>query len=179
MTVAITFAEAVLARAGFTCWQSQLGPMPTLGFEDASLMGFVFEFPTAQAIVDGWREAEQKMINQHAHAFRRAGDKAWNVYSVFLTTNEATKAECRQLRLIEEDLEQTRKLTGAGQASEVATAEALLPILPISTKPQLGTFDADARLARRLDALVPGISNLLLDDAVEAVQVLQHLSQPR
>jgi hypothetical protein len=119
------------------------------------------------------------MIKRHAHAFRRAGEKAWNVYCAFLTGTEATPAECRLLRSIEEDLEQTRKLTGTGLSDEPAVARALLPILPMNYSPQLGAFDAEARLKRRLDALVPGISNLLVNEAVEPVQVLQHLSSPR
>jgi hypothetical protein len=119
------------------------------------------------------------MIARYAHAFRRAGEKAWNIYCAFLTAADATSEECRLLRVVEEDLEQTRKLTGAAQADEESVVRALLPILPIMSRPQLGIFDAAERLATRLDALSPGISGLLLDDAIEPVQVLQHLSQPR
>ena len=179
MSHAISSAEAVLARAGYSCWRTQLGSTPALGFEDPSVLGFVFAFPNAEAIIEDWRDTEQKMIDKYAHAFRRAGEKAWNVYCAFLTETEGTTSECRLLRVIEEDLEQTRKLTGTSQNDEVSVARTLLPILPIAFRPQLGTFDAEARLAKRLDALVPGISTLLLDEAVEPVQVMQHLSQPR
>jgi hypothetical protein len=179
MTDVISLAETVLARAGYICWRSEIGPIPALGFEDLSVMGFVFDFRDAAAINHGWREAEASMVARYAHAFRRAGEKAWNVYCAFLTAADATRDECRLLRVIEEDLEQTRKLTGTGQTDEESVLRALLPILPIMSRPQLGTFDAAERLARRLDALSPGISGLLLDDTVEPVQVLQHLSQPR
>jgi hypothetical protein len=179
MTDVISIAETILARAGYICWRTEVGSNPALGFEDPSVMGFVFEFRDASAINHGWREAEASMIARYAHAFRRAGEKAWNVYCAFLTTAVATKDECRLLRVIEEDLEQTRKLTGTGQSDEESVMRALLPILPIMSRPQLGTFDATDRLARRLDTLSPGISGLLLDNAIEPVQVLQHLSQPR
>jgi hypothetical protein len=177
MTPLIDLAELVLTRAGYSCWRSEGSAIPSLGFEDSSLLGFVFAFPDAKAIIEGWRRSEQIMIAKHAIEFRRAGEKAWNVYCAFLTRADANRAECRQLRVIEEDLEQTRKLTGTSQIDEAAVSQALLPILPISSKPQLGSFDADARLARRLDTLVPGISGLLLDDSIEPVRVVQHLSQ--
>lgn len=179
MTELLMSAEAVLTRAGYSCWRAEVGSIPALGFEDPSIIGFAFAFSDAKAIIDGWRDTEQRMISKYAHAFRRAGQKAWNVYCAFLTDADATKADCRRLRVIEEDLEQTRKLTGTGLKDESSIGRALLPVLPIASRPQLGTFDAEARLAKRLDALVPGISNLLLDQTIEPVQVLQHLSQPR
>jgi len=179
VTTPLFFADAVLSRAGYACWRAELDSVPALGFEDTSLVGFIFEYPSAAAIVDGWRAAEEGMIKRHSRDFRRAGEKAWNVYCAFLTASSATPAECRQLRTIEEDLEQTRKLMGTSQTDEAAVSQALLPILPMTYSPQLGTFDAEARLARRLDGLVPGISNLLLNDAIEPEQVLQHLSSQR
>ena len=179
MSAVIALTEAQLMRAGYACWRAEIASTAALGFEDLSVMGFVFDFPDARAIIDGWRSTEAAMIARYAHAFRRAGEKAWNVYCVFLTEAEATKDERRLLRVIEEDLEQTRKLTGTSQTDEESVARALLPILPIMSRPQLGTFDAEERLARRLDALSPGVSDLLLDKSVTPIQVLQHLSEPR
>ncbi len=179
MTGLIALAETQLARAGYACWRTEVGSTGALGFEDLSVMGFVFEFADAQAIINGWRETEAAMIARHAHAFRRAGEKAWNVYCAFLTEADGTKDECRTLRVIEEDLEQTRKLTGTGQVDGDAVGRSLLPILPIMSRPQLGNFAAEERLARRLDALSPGVSGLLLDKSVAPLQVLQHLSEPR
>lgn len=179
MTGLIELAEAQLIRGGYACWRTEIGSTAALGFEDLSVMGFVFDYPDAPAILRGWRETEAAMIARYAHAFRRAGEKAWNVYCAFLTEAEASKDECRALRVIEEDLEQTRKLTGTSQTDDDAIARSLVPILPIMSRPQLGNFDAEARLARRLDALSPGVSALLLDKGVAPLQVLQHLSEPR
>jgi len=72
-----------------------------------------------------------------AAQFRAAGDKAWNVYSVFVTEARASIEEHRQVRWIEEDLERTRKITATGVIAREDVVKALLPLLPIMAKPVL------------------------------------------
>jgi hypothetical protein len=64
-------------------------------------------------------------------ALKKAGEKTWNVYSVFLCAAGAVEDEARAIRWIEEDLQRTRKVTGLVPNGRGDMVTALLP-LPMS-----------------------------------------------
>jgi hypothetical protein len=108
-------------------------------------------------MVEGWRETEATMLARYAAQFRAAGDKAWNVYSVFITEARASEGERREVRWIEEDLERTRKITGTSVVTREEVVKALLPLLPIVAKPLLAPEDSRQRLLRRIEVIAPRV----------------------
>ncbi len=175
MTDVLEVAGEVLSEASYQTWAMSLGSRSGLGFEDANILGVAFEFDTVDGLVDGWRDVEEAMLARYGNSFRRAGEKAWNVYCVLLTAEAATEGQARAIRSLEEDLEQTRKLAGHSLTSREQVRSCLLPILPLVSKPELSAIDATKRLSVRLENLAPGISNLVLDENSTPQQILAQL----
>ena len=173
----IEAASRVLASARFDTWPIENLPFPCLGMESVGLLGFVFAFPDVQSLLENWRATEDAAIRRHAPSFKLAGDKAWNVYSVFATADKAEPIARRKLQTIEEDLSQTRKLTGDGVRDDKAMKAALLPLLPIIERPLLSNFDPQERLASRLDGIVAGVSSVMLNEDADATKIMQFLRQ--
>jgi hypothetical protein len=134
-------------------------------------MGFVSAFDSPRQMVDGWREVEATMLARYAPQFREAGDKAWNVYSVFVTEAGASEKERREVRWIEEDLERTRKITGTNVVTRDDVVKALLPLLPIVAKPLLAPEDSRQRLLRRIEVIAPRVRDVALDDSIYPKEV--------
>ena len=97
---------------------------------------FAFSMKTT-TLLSGWRETETEFLRQHDERIRAAGDKAWNVYSVFLASAPADPAESREIRLIDEDLERTRKIAASGIIHREALVAAMLPLLRLQYQPAL------------------------------------------
>src|SRR5437879_3758190 len=55
-------------------------------FEDDALLGFVALHPDVLTILGKWREQQDAFVKTQARVLREAPVKAWNVYSVFLTS---------------------------------------------------------------------------------------------
>ena len=81
-----TQSEIVLREAGYQTWAWTGASPPVICFESAALIGFVYVFPTARELLETWEAAQQRVLSRHAPALRTAGAKAWNVYSVLLTS---------------------------------------------------------------------------------------------
>lgn len=149
-----TQAEIFLREAGYDTW-SWSGASPAVTcFESPGLVGFLHVFETADALLQTWEMAQQRVLARHAPVLRAAGAKAWNVYSIFLTTEKATPEQRRAVERLEEDFSLTRKIS----RSEVQTADdlfqVLLPLAPIQSQPLL----ANAGVADRLRARAKDIS---------------------
>ncbi|TPK84436.1 hypothetical protein FJ936_17205 [Mesorhizobium sp. B2-4-13] len=175
MTDVLSMAQVVLENAGYQTWIVLNTQIRTVGFEDQATMGFVCSFDSAKTLIERWRDVEATILARHSIQFRAAGDKAWNVYTAFLTDAQASEEEKREVRWIEEDLERTRKLTATGVQLREDATRALLPLLPVLAKPLLPTEDARERLLRRADAIAPQVRDALLDDAVSAGEVAVRL----
>lgn len=175
MTDVLSMVQVVMQNAGYRTWIVVNTQIPTVGFEDEATMGFVCTFDNPRNLIKRWREMEAALLARHAIQFRSAGDKAWNVYTVFLTENHASEEEKREVRWIEEDLERTRKLTATGIQLRDDVTNAMLPLLPILSKPLLAPEDARERLLRRVDAIAPQVREIVLDDSVSAAEVAGRL----
>jgi hypothetical protein len=142
-------AEVVLRQAGYETWPWLSGPTPAVCFENEAVVGFLHAFDTGEALLAGWRGAQDAALARYAPALRIAGDKAWNVYSVFLTSGASPELK-REIEMIEEDFSMTRKIAHAGIQSAADLTRALLPLLPLISQPTIMDADYDARLRDRL-----------------------------
>lgn len=179
MTEVLSTVQLVMQSAGYRTWDLVQAKIPTVGFEDDATMGFVCAFESARQVIDSWREVEATLLSRHAAGFRVAGDKAWNVYSVFITEAPASDEERREVRWIEENLERTRKITATGVMTREDVVNSLLPLLPVMAKPLLTPEDSTQRLSNRLEKILPRFGKLVLDDAVSPAEVAERLRDGR
>jgi hypothetical protein len=104
MTDLKSSVQLVLQEAGYKTWQTSFDGTSVIVFEDEAVMGFAFVFEDVRTMLSRWRDVETKLLIRHAQSLNKAGQKTWNVYSIFLCSGRADDAELRQVRSIEEDL---------------------------------------------------------------------------
>ncbi len=170
--------QGVLREAGFTTRLVSLDRFSVVCFEDGALMGFGVVLSNPGELLAEWRAAEMSLLTRYAQALRAAGDKAWNVYCVFLCGASADPEQIRQVQGIEEDLERTRKIAACGLATREDLVRALLPVLPLQYQPALRAEDVTERLQRRIRTIAPRASDVALDEAVPAAEVVRLLGGP-
>ena len=132
-------------------------------FEDASVLGFVAEFESVAQLLNGWKEAEDAFLRDRASGLRRDRRKAWNVYSIFLTPERAFAAQERDLVLVEENFQATRKIARAGIATDRDIENALGVLFPIRYRVSLRSENALGLVTSRLSALPSGAVRSFLD----------------
>jgi hypothetical protein len=177
LTDLVSNIQIVLQDARYETRDASAGDVQAVAFEDDAVMGFVCVFGTAQALIAQWKTAEVALLAKHAAHFRNAGDKAWNVYCAFVTAARSSEDERRVIRWIEEDLERTRKITATGLQTREDVTTALLPLLPIVSKPVLAHEDPTERLRRRIAAVAPGVEALVLNTNIAAEDVVRRLGE--
>jgi hypothetical protein len=175
MSDVLSLLQGVLQEGGYRTWLTPIDKRTAVCFEDDAVMGFAMLFDEPAALLAGWRDAETAFLRQHGERIRLAGDKAWNVYCVFLTAASATAAEGRMIRLIEEDLERTRKIGASGVSHRDALVGALLPLLPLQQQPVLEREDVAERFRRRVLAIAPSAAEVVLDESVSPKDVARRL----
>jgi len=124
-------ATTLLRRAGYSSEPSVLGGLEALVFEDASLLGFVVYLEDVAGMMHSHRELSEAFLMVHAARLRLDPLKAWNIYSVFLTGQQASPEDALELRRLEGDLTGTRKIIRAGVRSLEQLRFAMGPLLPI------------------------------------------------
>lgn len=169
--------QVVLQDAGYDTWLVSLDDLEAIGFEDDAAMGFAYVFENAATMLTRWRELETKLLTRHALSLQKAGEKTWNIYSVFLCAELASPDQLREIRWIEEDLERTRKITGCGLTSTSDVVTALLPLLPLQYQPSLDSedFDLTQRLLKRIGNIAPAATHAALDTRVSPSEVVRLL----
>ena len=144
-----TQAEIILRKAGYDTWP-WTGAVPAVTcFENAALIGFIHVFASADELLERWEAAQQVVLSRHAATLRAAGAKAWNVYSVLLTSDQPT-LRLRAIERIEEDFALTRKIARASVRTAGDLESALLPLTAVKAQPLLADTDFEARLRMRL-----------------------------
>jgi hypothetical protein len=174
--ILIDEAQIILNEAGYKTKLS-IEVEGIVYFEDRSLLGLAAVYLSVQELLDKWKKQEAEFLMRHAKKLRTAPQKAWNVYSVFLTGEEIGNASLRtQLLAIDEDFQGTRKIARAGLISHADVVRALLPLLPIQNRVTLASEDLFLRLRDRVElpersllALLKGvdskeIANMLLEE---------------
>lgn len=177
MNELLSNVHIVLQNAGYATWETQTADIPTVVFEDDSVMGFIMLFDTAAALAANWRDAESAALGQYATSLRSAGEKAWNVYCAFVTSEKASPEDAAVIRRIEENLDRTRKIAAAGSVSRADVVSAFLPLLPIVSKPVLAPEDPSERLRRRVASIAPGAEDSVLDDGAPMAEVLRRIGE--
>lgn len=170
--------QVVLRESGFTTRLTSVDRSPIVCFEDDDLMGFGCVFDDAGDLLARWKAIEMSLLTRHAPSLRAAGEKAWNVYCLFLCGPAADSMLSRQVRWIEEDLERTRKITGSGLATREDLVQALLPVLPLRYQPVLQEGDVTLRLQRRIRTIAPRAAEVALDERISAAEVVRLLGGP-
>jgi hypothetical protein len=173
--------QVVLQDAGYETWLVSVDGRRAIGFEDDAVMGFVCLFDDVPALLRDWRDLETKLLTRHASSLQKAGDKTWNVYSVFLSPGAADDVQSREVRWIEENLERTRKLATFGLSSREEIVTALLPLLPIQRQPLLDSedFDLTQRLGKRIASIAPDGAKAVLNNDIPPAEVVRLLgAQP-
>jgi hypothetical protein len=169
--------QVVLQDAGYQTWLVSFDGLEAIGFEDDSAMGFAYVFEDAITMLGRWRALETKLLTRYAPALQKAGEKTWNIYSVFLCAELATPDQFREIRWIEEDLERTRKIAGCGLTSNSDVVTTLLPLLPLQYQPVLDRedFDLTQRLLKRIANIAPTATDAALDNEILPSEVVRLL----
>lgn len=166
-------AEIILRRAGYETWPwTGISPAVTC-FENAMTIGFIHIFESAEALLGGWRAGQQAVLSRHAAALRLAGVKAWNVYSIFLTDEQAPPHQ-RAIQRIEEDFALTRKIARAAIRTSEDVERVLLPLTAVRAQPLLIKADFENRLRSRLKEVSPEAVTAFLGEtsATEVARIL-------
>lgn len=166
-------AAIILREAGFETWTTAAG---VTSFENPTVMGFLHSFPTVRALIDEWSARQLACLTRHAASLRAANEKAWNVYSIFLTTDQDA-ALARRVDLIEEDFSLARKIARTGITTPNELAGALLPLLPIRRRALISENDFVERLRTRFADLHQHAATAFLGSATpdDVVKVLSDL----
>ena len=169
--------QLVLQEAGYQTWQTSFEGTSAIAFEDEAVMGFAFVFDDVPTMLNRWRDVETTLLTRHAQSLQKAGQKTWNVYSLFLSPDRAKDPELRQVRWIEEDLERTRKIAACGLSGREEVVTALLPLLPLQYQPLLDSEELDLtrRLQKRIAVIAPSAATAVLDESISPATVVKIL----
>jgi hypothetical protein len=175
MTDITSTVQIVLQEAGYETWLVAVDKVTVVCFEDDAVMGFACIFEEPRLLLEHWRKVESSLLARHAPRLRKAEEKAWNVYSIFLCSSPASDEETRQIRRIDEDHEQTRKIAACGLVGQEDIITAILPVLPIQHRPRLEGENLTERLKKRISAIAPAAVDVALDERVSPVEVVRLL----
>jgi len=170
-------AGLLLRESGYRVWPWQEHSLVALGFEDSDSIGFIFVLSTAPELVEKYEQLEKAVLSSYSLGLRAAGEKAWNIYTVFLTPERVDRDTERAILQIEEDLRLTRKIARAGIDDSQNLRAALLPLLPITSQPDLSDTKYTDRVKRRLSSVMPSTSVLAFIGDVSAADIVQMLSR--
>jgi hypothetical protein len=120
-------------------------------FEDESIIGFVYILDSVSSIIDNWEEYQDQTLIKYAGILNADPNKSWNVYTIFLTDGGSVDSQQHRLSTIEDDLRGTRKIIGSDIKSSKALIQALLPILPIQIRANIGHIEGISSLKERLE----------------------------
>ena len=170
--------QVLLREGGFSTRLTSIDRSPIVCFEDDTLLGFGCVFEDPVGLLERWKTMEMALLKRFAPSVRTAGEKAWNVYLLFLCGPPADPSQYRQVRWIEEDLDRTRKLAACGLASREDLLRAILPILPLQHQPILRAEDVTERLKTRIRTISPTAPHVVLDQSVSFEEVVRILGEP-
>lgn len=173
----LSTSQILLRDAGFTVRLSSVGSRPVICFEDNALLGFCSALEQTDELIKGWKTFESEILNRFAADIRAAGEKAWNVYCVFLCGGSADTVQKRAVSWIEEDLERTRKVAACDIASREDLVRVLLPVLPVQYQPALQHEDLTARLQKRIADIAPQAAHAVLDVDVPVAEAVRLLGE--
>lgn len=170
-------ARGLLQEAGYSVRFVSFGSDTVACFEDGSIIGFCRTVEDPDELIQKWKTLEKELLIRFSQDIRQAGDKAWNVYCVFLCPSSANKDQKRAVSWIEEDLNRTRKLAECDIASREDLVHVLLPILLLQAQPMLEYTDLTERLRHRIANITPQAANVALDPTISVSEVVRLLGE--
>lgn len=168
-------AQSILRESGYRTRLLSFEHSSILSFEDDSILEFCYVFMDPTKLLKGWASVESEFLNYYSARFRFAGDKAWNIYSIFISGEVADSAQTREVRWVEENLERTRKIAACGISTREALQNALLPLLRLQYRPSLQLDSLTDRLRRRIGTIAPSAANVALKGDVAPIEVVRLL----
>jgi hypothetical protein len=166
-----------LREAGISTQLSDISGRSVLAFESSTCLGFILSYDDSKTLVQRWHLDSKVVIDSQQLGLRRAKEKAWNTYTIFLTAAEDDEGSVTALGSIEEDLVGTRKIARAGVNSEEKLRSALLPLLPIQSGPRLEAINMVEEIQLRTTELPRNVLDAFFSNAHESViaQVLEEV----
>jgi len=165
MTNLLTTVRSVLEQAGYRT--IGIAPASTsLQFEDDSVLGIIYASASLQNLVEEWKENQDTFLRESSSRLLTDPLKAWNCYTVLLSSQPAKREDASILFQIEEDFRGSRKIVRAGVTTRDDVESALAPLLPLRRVLPLQAEDVKRQLATRLGE--PGSPILGLLSKVEA-----------
>jgi hypothetical protein len=174
----ISTLQIVLREADFTTRLVSVERYPIVAFEDGTLMGFGCVFENPDDLLANWKVREMSLLSFYAPSIRLAGEKAWNVYCLFLCSVAAEPDQNRRVQWIDEDQDRTRKIAACGLESREDLVRALLPILPLQHQPVLQIEDFTERVRMRIRNIAPKAADIVLDKSTSPAEVVRLLGEP-
>lgn len=142
-------SEIFLREVGYETWIWSNRSCAVTCFENAMLIGFVHAFSSAEDLLKDWESSQYIVLSSHSAQLRAAGEKAWNVYSVFLAEN-GTQSEQREVERIEENFSLTRKIARINVRTQDDVRHAFLPLTTVKSQGLPSNADFESRLRSRL-----------------------------
>ena len=166
--------EIVLRDAGYTTQRARQGTRFVICFENAMLIGFAHVFESSAKLLTQWEAVQRAVLKQYNVALRNAGEKAWNVYSIFLTDDTESSRQ-RAVERLEENFALTRKIARGSVRTGRDVELVLLPLTSVQARPSLGVTDFEDRLRNRLKEVSPEAVRAFManTDANEVAHILE------
>ena len=120
-------------------------------------------------LIDQWEGDMNRAISSYQFSLRRSGQKAWNLYAVFLARNLSQTNDLPPITQIEENLSSYRKIARANINDSIDVRNALLSLLPIQAAPQLEAVDLPLEIRHRATELSQRSIDAFLSTSDEAV----------
>src|SRR5687767_6516445 len=112
MTTCTELAKNILPSQGFVTRALDNHP-DWLLFEDPAIAGVIIEFPNVAGLLKEWESSQNSFLHLHQGRLTKASYKAWNLYTVLVTSDVNESLESEALS-IEDNFVATRKLVGLG-----------------------------------------------------------------
>lgn len=155
----INEAEKILIEAKYQVIPYENGGKTYVAFENNTIFGLVYCFNSVEELLTLWQEEKNTILKALSSKFHQVGPKAWNIYTVLLTTEKANEVQFHRLQDIEEDLSETRKIVRSDLETTDDVRAALLSLLPFAYIPSLPPLDIKEEIRKRAQELPPEALN--------------------
>lgn len=169
-------ARSILESAGYRTALSN-SAVDMFHFEDDTILGAVFIHDTVASLLERWQASQDSFLGSNSRSLRLDPVKAWNVYTVHLTTDTGSGPQVTQAFNIEHDFRGTRKVVRTGVAKRSDVKDALLPLLGVQHRLTLSLKQTTERTKDRL-ALSSAVLVRLLDNTDDTTIAIDLLEEP-
>ena len=173
MTQILDFAASIMQDAEYRTRFTD--DTNLLHFEGATILGFVAVYPSTSELLDTWAGHQQAFLESNRQFLRLDPVKAWNVYSILLSTGASDPEQAAAIRQIAEDFSVSRKLTATAVTTRDQVRAALTPILPLTKTTSATDFDPESLLRRKLTDSELHLLDMMNDDRIGDPDIIDWL----